>query len=282
MFGCCDLEPVAAYYERKTESILRRYQRIKVHFHAGFLDEPVNGETAGELRQKLHESQERMLRDASSAWNLNGIVFAQVLDVGCGLGGPAIFCAEHSGSHVTAITIAPSHVSLVARFAHQLGLGSQIHPLLCDALDVSGSERFDAIIAIDSSCHLDRRLWFRRVAQLLRPGGRIFIADCFVDQEWCEAIDRHWCAQIGTVDEYLAAGREAGLRLERLEDVSRRVANFWASTVAVIRLEAEEVKEIRWELSNLQESLKMHSLMVQGLADGGLRHMLMSFAKKTV
>ena len=67
-------EPVAAYYERKTESILRRYGRgPKVHFHAGFLDEPVNGETAQELRQKLHESQERMLRDASRPGTLTGL-----------------------------------------------------------------------------------------------------------------------------------------------------------------------------------------------------------------
>lgn len=274
-------DPVVAYYERKTESILHRYgPGPRVHFHTGFLDEPTKQETAAQLRYELHESQERMLRDAADTWDLRRIVFRQVLDVGCGLGGTAIFCAQQFGADVTAITIAPTHIDLVARFCQEAGVSSQVHPFLCDALKVSGKDRFDAIIAIDSSSCLSRRPWFQRAMELLHPGGRLFIADCFLEQEsYREPFDRHWCARIGTVEEYLAAARDAGLTLDRCEEVSRLAANFWGTTMALIRLEAPAEEASDAESLKWRESLRVHSLMREGLLDGGLRHLMMSFAK---
>jgi tocopherol O-methyltransferase len=274
-------DPVVAYYERKTESILRRYgPGPRVHFHTGFVDQPTVQETYAKLHRELHESQERMLRDATDAWDWQEIAFREVLDVGCGLGGTAIFCAQEFGSHVTAITIAPSHVPLVAGFSAQAEVSSQVHPLLCDALEMPGKDRFDAIIAIDSSSCLSRRPWFRRVMELLRPGGRLFVADCFLEKEvYREPFDQHWCARIGTVEEYLAAAQAAGLKSERCEEVSRLAANFWGTTMALICLEAQAAPAGDAESLKWRESLRVHSLMREGLLDGGLRHLMMSFAK---
>jgi tocopherol O-methyltransferase len=273
--------PVAAYYERKTDSILRRYgPGPRVHFHTGFLDEPATQTTAPLLRAEIRESQERMLRDSADAWDLRNIAFRQVLDVGCGLGGAAIFWAEEFGSDVTAITIAPSHVLLVASFAAEAGVSAQVHPLLCDALEVPGNDRFDAVLSLDSSCYLNRPAWFRRVAEMLRRGGRLFIADCFVEQEAYRApFDRYWCARIGAVEEYLAEARKAGLMLERRDDVSRLVANFWGTTMALIRLEAQATNTSHTESLKSRESLLVHSLMRRGLLNGGLLHVMMSFTK---
>jgi len=275
------VEELAAYYESKTQAILLRYgPGPRVHFHAGFVYVPKHPSTVTELRSRLRESQERMLKDAADAWQLRSVAFRDVLDVGCGLGGGAIFWAQEFGSDVTAITIAPSHVNLVATFAAEAGVGSQVHPLLCNALEVTGERRFDAIIAIDSSCHLDRPAWFRRVAGLLRKGGHLFLADCFVEQEAYRApFDRYWCARIGAVEEYLAAAQTAGLIFERRDDVSQLVANFWGTTMALIHLEAQGAQASDAESLKWRESLRVHSLMREGLLDGGLRHLMMSFAK---
>lgn len=281
MTSRASVEELAAYYESKTQAILRRYgPGPRVHFHAGFVYVPKHPSTVTELRSRLRESQERMLKDAADAWQLRSVAFRDVLDVGCGLGGGAIFWAQEFGSDVTAITIAPSHVNLVATFAAEAGVGSRVHPLLCNALGVTGERRFDAIIAIDSSCHLDRRAWFRRVAGLLRKGGHLFLADCFVEQEaYRVPFDRYWRARIGAVEEYLAVAREAGLIFERGEEVSQLVANFWTMTTALIRLEAQETDAGPAESLKARESLRVHSLMRRGLLDGGLRHVLMSFIK---
>ena len=281
MISETSIEDLAAYYEAKTEAILRRYgPGPRVHYHAGLVNETGALATVAELRSRLRESQQTMLEHAADAWRLKSVAFRDVLDVGCGLGGGAIFWAQEFGSDVTAITVAPSHVDLAATFAAQAGVESLVHPLLCDALGVAGWSRFDAIIAIDSSCHLDRQAWFRRVAGLLRKGGHVFIADCFVDQEAYRApFDRYWCARIGAVEEYLDAARGAGLILERSEDVSRLVANFWATTMALIRVEAQDANASPRESLRASESLRVHSLMRSGLLDGGFRHMLMSFTK---
>jgi tocopherol O-methyltransferase len=273
---------VVEYYERKTESILERYgPGPRVHFHTGFLDKAVAAVTRAQAYAALHESQERMLRHVAEVLNLRRSVFQRVLDVGCGLGGTAIFWAEEFGFDITAVTNAPSHVSLVERFSVQAGVKSQVHPVLCDALETPGEDRFDIILAIESSCHLTRRPWFRRATELLRRGGRLFISDCFIEQErYREPFDRYWCARIGTIEEYLAAGREAGLTLQAIEEVSPRVANFWSTTMALVQLEASEPSARPDKASKARESFRIHSLMRNGLLDGGLTHALLSFAKE--
>src|SRR6185503_21008639 len=137
--------------------------------------------------------------------------------------------------------IAPSHVGLVAKFAAEAGVESLVQPVLCDAREVPGESCFDAAVALDSSDTFPRAPWFHRLAALVRPGGHVFIYDCFlVRSEYAEPINRHWCAQIGTVEEYLVAARDAGFRLDLFEDVSHRTRDFWTLTIALANAEARD------------------------------------------
>ena len=168
----------------------------------------------------------------------------------CGLGGGSIFWAQEFGAQVTAITCVAAHVNLVARFAALAGAESQVQPVLCDALAVPGESCFDAAVAIDSSCHLARRQWFTRLASLLRPGGRVYIADCFLGRrEYEEPFNSYWHTQIGTIAEYLSAAREAGLRVESVQDISRRTERFWATTVALMESEARDKTTVPAEIA---------------------------------
>lgn len=272
---------IAAYYERKTEAILERYgPGPRVHFHTGFTEEPDPRSTAEVLRSQLFVAQERMLEYAAEAWQLRSIPFREVLDVGCGLGGGAIFWAKQFGARVTAVTIAPSHIELVRRFAAQAAVESLVVPLLSDAVTVPGTSCFDAAIAIDSSSSFPRRPWFRRLARLLRPGGHVLIFDCFMgSRKYEEEFNRHWCAQIGTVNEYVLAATESRFVVRKMEDVSTRAMHFWTTTSALIQAEIRDRMPGREPRAKLVESLRIHSLVRRGLHDGGLRHMLMSFTK---
>ena len=223
------LDDVVAYFEGKTEGILRRYgPGPRVHYHVGFADKPAgaNG-SAQSLRQYLVTAQEQLLWHAATTWDASSTFAAEVLDVGCGLGGGAIFWAQEFGAQVTAVTCVPSHIDLVARFASQAGVGSRVKPVLCDAVELPGENLFDAAVAVDSSGYLPRKEWFLRLAALLRPKGRAFIIDCFLAHEQqAELFDRHWHTRIGTIDEYLTAARLAGLQVKRVEDISRRICTF--------------------------------------------------------
>jgi tocopherol O-methyltransferase len=276
---------IVAYYESKTRAVLERYgPGPRVHYHVGLADsEDVRNIPAESLREKLIASQERMLRYAAEVWRLRHIAFEDVLDVGCGLGGSAIFWAHEFGAHVTAITIAPSHLAYVAAFAEQAGVKSRVRPLLCDALEVPGKERFDAAVAIDSSSSFSRWAWFRRLASVLRPGGYALVADCFLEQDgYKDAFDRHWRAQIGTIGEYIAAAEAAGMRCELTADISARTVQFWSMTLEMMRRELATGKLEDPEVSKIKESIAVHMMLRRGLIEGGFHYALMSFSKPRV
>lgn len=276
-------QDIAALFDRKTEAILQRYgPGPRVHYHAGLVDEPPPANASEQiLRRRLVVAQERVLCHAAKVWDAASTLNGDVLDVGCGLGGGAIFWAQEFDARVTAVTCVSSHVDWVARFAAEAGVESRVKPLLWDALKVPGENRFDAAVAVDSSCYLPRREWFRRLALLLRPGGHVFITDCFLaHSEYEEPFNRYWQTRIGTVGEYLAAAREAGLRATSVEDISHRTEQFWTTTLALIKAEAQEGKASPAEAVRHEASLCAHAMMRQGLANESLRYALLSFVKR--
>jgi tocopherol O-methyltransferase len=273
---------IVAYYEPKTEDLLRRYgPGPRLHYHTGILDEPMSlpGSVA-KLRKEIVSAQERMLQHAAESWRAHSTLCGEVVDVGCGLGGGALFWAQEFGARVTAVTCVPSHVKWVARFAREAGVASLVRPLLCDALEIPGKNCFDAAVAVDSCCHLPRKALFQRLAILLRPGGRVFLTDLFlVEAEYEELFNRHWHVRIGTIEEYRTAAREAGLREELVEDISHRVERFWEMTLALVQAEAQGRVLNRADTAKLTEALQTHELVRRGLARKGYRYALMSFSK---
>lgn len=278
--------PAVSYYERKTREILRRYgPGPRVHYHTGLVDEPpVAGASIEQLRLELIAAQEQTLLYASRIWAAPSHLCGDVLDVGCGLGGGAIFWAQEFGARVTGVTIAPSHIGLAREFVRQAGVGPLVHVQLCDALAVPGHACFDAAVAIDSAISFPRRPWFRRLKELLRAAGRIFIFDCFLSEaaycEYAEPFNRHWCSQLGTIEEYVAAAHGAGFTLTAVEDVSLRAVHFWTRTFAVMSKEEAGGTAGASDAARLRQSLRLHALVRRGLLDGSLRHAFLSFARR--
>jgi tocopherol O-methyltransferase len=277
-----NIHDVTAHFEGKTQAILQRYgPGPRVHYHAGMVDDPPASDASAQvLRGQLVEAQERILRYAAEAWNSSIGLSGEVLDVGCGLGGGAIFWAQEFGARVTAVTCVPSHANWVAQFAAHAGVETRVTPLVCDALEVPGENRFDAAVALDSSCYLVRKTWFQRLASLLRPGGRVFIMDCFLGRpQYQEQFNRYWRTRIGTVEEYVAAAAQAGLAQESVHDISHRTRHFWTTTLALIRAEAGDIHSRASNAIGHDASLRAHALVRQGLSDQGLRYVLISFRK---
>jgi tocopherol O-methyltransferase len=280
--GSPSLEEVRKYYGGRTEHILRRYgPGPRVHYHTGLVDELDCLRVAAEvLRRRLVTAQERILDHAAEVWRAASHLSGEVLDVGCGLGGGSLFWAQKFGAHVTAVTCVPAHAKLVEEFAASAGVASKVRPLVADVLELQGRNYFDAAVAVDSSCHLPRREWFGRLSALLRPGGRVYISDCFLGRrEYEESFNRYWHAQIGTISEYLAAAREAGLQPDFIEDLSSRVKHFFSITRALIQLESEEASSDPAVVARCAASLREHTTLRQGLHEQGYIYAQMSFSK---
>ncbi|KXK59743.1 hypothetical protein AWW66_22690 [Micromonospora rosaria] len=102
-----------------------------------------------------------------------------VLDVGCGVGGPARLFASHFQVSVTSVTNSSAHRATCGRLHEQwLEQGGGLKVVLADCQRHLPEGPFDAAISINMLYQVpDHRAMFRNVFERLRPGGRFVIDD---------------------------------------------------------------------------------------------------------
>lgn len=271
---------VAGYYDAKTASILRKYgPGPRVHFHIGcFRGRPDTGVGVDELRHRIRRAQQETVERAAEAWDAPRELAGRLLDAGCGLGGGAVHWARHCAAEVTAATIAPEHVPLVARFAAEAGVGGRVRPVLADACEVEAPEPFDAVVAMESACYFPRGRWFRHLGRIVRPGGVVCVEDTFLGREECrEPFDRYWRTRVGPAAEYVRAAADAGFRLEGDVDLTAATAEFWVQSAAWSRraLEAGGVDDA--EAMRLAASVRWHGYFHRVWLGRGIEVRLLKF-----
>jgi len=102
-----------------------------------------------------------------------------VLDAGCGVGGGALWLAQNRSARVQGITIVGSQVSRGRRFAASRGLEGMVSFSCQNFCQTAfANEAFDVVWARESVCHaVDKEAFFAEAHRLLRPGGRLVMAD---------------------------------------------------------------------------------------------------------
>ncbi|WP_233595511.1 MULTISPECIES: methyltransferase domain-containing protein [Corallococcus] len=272
-----------AYHEAlATRGLARFGPGPRVHCHMGLVDRlPAPGTPALELRERLRASQEALLAELARAMGRfpDG---GDVMDVGSGLGGSALYWAQEHRARVTAMVNVPAHLEQVRRFAHEAGVGDRVQARLASQEELQGRACFDALIAVENACALPRADWLRAARSWLKPGGVLAIADCF----WVRPLVVHpssdaWRTRLGSVRGLLAAAQEAGLELEVHDDVSARAVGFWTLTSELLVHEHMEhapanARDLRAALNAVRmESQRDHLWLQQGLMDGGLEYALL-------
>lgn len=226
---------IVGYYSHKTQEIIDKYgPGPRVHYHSGWYETPGTPwpQDIETLRQSLIAAQERTLTEATKRWEkLCPFAGGRILDIGCGLGGAALFLAETYGCTVTAITPVPEHAEIITGFARQANVSDQVSAVVGDAhWDTYGPPgSFDAAFSFESSCYFDRPKWFASLSTLLKDGAGVFIEDYFAgpNKQWKTPFDDHYKCDIGTPQEYHSAATAAGFTLLEDENVSHHVQDFW-------------------------------------------------------
>jgi SAM-dependent methyltransferase len=241
---------VRRYYHAATEDYLRYYQSDwHHHMHYGFDRELPKG----------GNPTEHLVRYVARIAGLKA--GERMLDAGCGVGGSSIFLARELGLHCVGITLMESQARLATGFAAKgvpRGAAGRARFAVNDFHAPSfkpGS--FDAVWAVESFDHAaDKRAWVAVMAGLLKPGGRLVIADGYRAAEPRDGSQRKAYARflagwavphLCTAPELEAYAAEAGLERTHGEDIS---ADVLPHARAIFRFGLIFIP-IRWALARL-------------------------------
>jgi SAM-dependent methyltransferase len=98
-----------------------------------------------------------------------------LLDIGCGRGGPGLWMAATTGARYTAVDVAASALEAVRAHAERIGIGNRVVTIegRFESLPLEAAS-VDAIMTIDALLFaLNKSQAAREMARVLRPGGRL-------------------------------------------------------------------------------------------------------------
>ena len=96
-----------------------------------------------------------------------------VADIGCGVGGPLLEIARHSGAKIVGVNSNAYQLERARRYTKEAGLTHLAEYLHCDFLNVDApDESFNAVYSIEATCCApDKLSIYGEVFRLLKPGA---------------------------------------------------------------------------------------------------------------
>ena len=155
---------------------------------------------------------------------------AHLLDVGCGVGGPARFFARALDAHVTGVDLTPDFVEVARELSCRTGLAERTRFAVGDGAHLEAADgSFDAVTLIHVGMNVaDKQGLFRELRRVTREGGTILVYDILQHREGELRYPMPWAADpetsfLGTREVYVDALEGAGLDVVEIRD-QRRLA----------------------------------------------------------
>jgi MPBQ/MSBQ methyltransferase len=160
---------------------------------------------------------------------------ARLLDIGCGIGGPARHFATVHDCHVTGIDLTEEFLAVAESLSRRMGLADRLafRPAYTDRLDFADAS-FDGATLLHVGMNIpDKAAVFAAVHRVLRPGGFFAVYDVMRLGEGELAFPLPWAdgpeaSFVEPPETYRAALRQAGFSLAGERDRSAFALDFFA------------------------------------------------------
>ena len=229
---------VGRYYD----TTLDLYEQLwGEHVHLGYWD-PGKRPDAGDADR--HAATDRLVRELVAFAGVPA--GSRVLDVGCGIGGPALYLAGTLGCVVEGVTLSAHQAARAAEKAAAAGLSDRARFHQLDALSTGFQEAsFDVVWAVESLIHIsDRPAFFAEAFRLLRPGGTLAVAtwsvrdgELTVDEEaLLQRVLKHQVLpSLSSIEDHAAMAQAARFTGISAADWSPAVAKSWDLDFALVQ-----------------------------------------------
>ncbi|BAY61043.1 type 11 methyltransferase [Calothrix brevissima NIES-22] len=203
------------------------------HMHHGYYGP--NGTHKKDRRQAQIDLIEELLNWAEVE------TAANILDVGCGIGGSSLYLAEKFQARATGITLSPVQAARATERAQELNLSDRSQFLVANALEMPFADNsFDLVWSLESGEHMpDKTKFLQECYRVLKPGGKlIMVTWCHRpidnspltadEQKHLQEIYQVYCLPyVISLPEYKAIADQLPLQNIRTADWSMAVAPFW-------------------------------------------------------
>ncbi|KAK9480238.1 S-adenosyl-L-methionine-dependent methyltransferase [Lipomyces japonicus] len=117
----------------------------------------------------------------------------KVLDVGCGVGGPAQEIARFTDCNVVGLNNNDYQVERATHYAKKLGLADQLSFVKGDFMQMDfEKESFDAVYAIEATVHAPSLEGvYGEIYKVLKPGGTFGVYEWVMTDQYDESIPQH-------------------------------------------------------------------------------------------
>ncbi|EWC44201.1 sterol 24-C-methyltransferase [Drechslerella stenobrocha 248] len=158
-----------------------------------------------------------------------------VLDVGCGVGGPAREIARFSDCRITGLNNNDYQIARASMYAQKAGLEKNLRFVKGDFMQMSFEEgTFDAVYAIEATVHAPRLEGvYGQIFKVLKPGGVFGVYEWLMTENFDETNAEHrkirrgielgdGIAQMVRIEEAVKALKAVGFEIEYQEDLAER------------------------------------------------------------
>jgi cyclopropane-fatty-acyl-phospholipid synthase len=228
-------------YLLRSNSLMGARRNIQSHYDLSnelfslFLDESMSYSSGVYLAETdtLEEAQRRKLQMIVDKGRIEAS--DEVLEIGCGWGGFALYAAQQTGCRVTGVTISDAQRRLAQERVEKAGLQNSIRILLQDYREITG--RFDKIVSIEMLEAVGEKnfgTFFRQCDRLLKPGGLLVLQVITIPDQGYKAYRKEtdWIQKYIFPGGFLpsitvllnVATRHSTLIMETLEDIGLHYA----------------------------------------------------------